>query len=170
MAADTGEHLDDIDHILLRELVADGRATLAHLATTAGLSVSAVQSRVRRLEARGIVTGYTARIDNATLGQMLSAFVAITPLDPSQPDDAPARLEHIEAIESPAGLGGGRGKLHPDGARRLSAGTRRAAEGDPWTGERATRSTIMFQTFFTKGGTVFHNFSCYQRSLRHLIG
>ena len=31
---------------------------------------------------------------------MLSAFVAITPLDPSQPDDAPARLEHIEAIES----------------------------------------------------------------------
>jgi Lrp/AsnC family leucine-responsive transcriptional regulator len=26
--------------------------------------------------------------------------VAITPLDPSQPDDAPARLEHIEEIES----------------------------------------------------------------------
>ncbi len=34
------EHLDDIDRILVRELVADGRATLAHLATTAGLSVS----------------------------------------------------------------------------------------------------------------------------------
>ena len=46
------------------------------------------------------MTGYTARVDHAALGQMLSAFVAITPLDPSQPDDAPARLEHIEAIES----------------------------------------------------------------------
>ena len=86
--------------MLVRELVADGRATLAHLAATAGLSVSAVQSRVRRLESRGVVTGYTARIDPEAVGNMLSAFVAITPLDPSQPDDAPARLEHIEAIES----------------------------------------------------------------------
>ena len=92
--------LDDVDRVLVRELVADGRATLAELAASAGLSVSAVQSRVRRLETRGVVTGYTARIDQASLGQMLSAFVAITPLDPSQPDDAPARLEHIEAIES----------------------------------------------------------------------
>jgi Lrp/AsnC family transcriptional regulator, leucine-responsive regulatory protein len=54
--------LDEIDRILARELVTDGRATLAHLAATAGLSVSAVQSRVRRLEARGVVTGYHARI------------------------------------------------------------------------------------------------------------
>jgi Lrp/AsnC family leucine-responsive transcriptional regulator len=82
------EHLDDIDRILVRELVSDGRATLAHLATTAGLSVSAVQSRVRRLETRGVVTGYTARINPESVGHLLSAFVAITPLDPSQPDDA----------------------------------------------------------------------------------
>ncbi|AFE18088.1 putative transcriptional regulatory protein [Mycobacterium tuberculosis RGTB327] len=42
------EALDDIDRILVRELAADGRATLSELATRAGLSVSAVQSRVRR--------------------------------------------------------------------------------------------------------------------------
>lgn len=64
--------------MLVRELVADGRATLAQLAATAGLSVSAVQSRVRRLEARGVVTGYTARINPEAIGNMLSAFVAIT--------------------------------------------------------------------------------------------
>src|SRR5689334_8921592 len=92
--------LDEIDRRLARELVADGRATLAHLAATAGLSVSAVQSRVRRLEARGVVSGYAARIDPDAVGSMLSAFVAITPLDPSQPDDAPARLEHIPEIEA----------------------------------------------------------------------
>lgn len=94
------ELLDEIDRILMRELVADGRATLAELATSAGLSVSAVQSRVRRLEARGVVAGYSARIDPEAVGQLLAAFVAITPLDPSQPDDAPTRLEHIEEIES----------------------------------------------------------------------
>ncbi|WP_297697351.1 Lrp/AsnC family transcriptional regulator [Mycobacterium sp.] len=94
------ETLDDVDRILARELVADGRATLAELAASARLSVSAVQSRVRRLEARGVIAGYAARIDPEAVGHPLSAFVAITPLDPSQPDDAPARLEHIEEIES----------------------------------------------------------------------
>ena len=94
------ETLDDIDRILMRQLVADGRATLAELAASAGLSVSAVQSRVRRLEARGVVSGYSARINPEAVGQLLSAFVAITPLDPSQPDDAPARLAHIEEIEA----------------------------------------------------------------------
>lgn len=92
--------LDEVDRILARELVADGRATLAHLAATAGLSVSAVQSRVRRLESRGVVTGYQARLNPETVGHHLSAFVAITPLDPSQPDDAPARLAHLAQIES----------------------------------------------------------------------
>jgi Lrp/AsnC family leucine-responsive transcriptional regulator len=94
------ESLDDIDRILVRQLVADGRATLAELAASAGLSVSAVQSRVRRLEARGVVSGYAARVDPEAVGHLLSAFVAITPLDPSQPDDAPARLAHIAEIEA----------------------------------------------------------------------
>ncbi len=94
------ETLDDIDRILVRRLVANGRATLAELAASAGLSVSAVQSRVRRLESRGVISGYSARINPEAVGHVLSAFVAITPLDPSQPDDAPARLEHIEEIEA----------------------------------------------------------------------
>lgn len=92
--------LDDIDRLLIRELIADGRATLSNLAEKANLSVSAVQSRVRRLEARGVIRGYTANVDPEALGQMLSAFVAITPLDPSQPDDAPALLQHIPGIEA----------------------------------------------------------------------
>src|ERR1700740_220510 len=95
-----GETLDDIDRILIRALVADGRATLAELAASAGLSVAAAQSRLRRLESRGVVSGYSARINPEAVGHLLSAFVAITPLDPSQPDDAPGRLEHIEEIES----------------------------------------------------------------------
>ena len=145
--ADTGEKLDEIDRILLRELLADGRATLAHLATTAGLSVSAVQSRVRRLETRGIVTGYTARVDHEALGHMLSAFVAITPLDPSQPDDAPARLEHIAAIESCHSVAGEESYVllvrvaSPRDLEELLQQIRTAANV-------RTRSTIILQTFY----------------------
>lgn len=145
--ADTGDDLDDIDRILARALVADGRATLAQLAAVAGLSVSAVQSRVRRLESRGVVTGYRARINPEAVGNMLSAFVAITPLDPSQPDDAPARLEHIDAIESCHSVAGDESYV-----LLVRVPTARALEDLLQQIRTAanvrTRSTIILQTFY----------------------
>ena len=141
------EHLDDIDRILVRELIADGRATLAHLAATAGLSVSAVQSRVRRLESRGVVTGYAARVNPEALGRMLSAFVAISPLDPSQPDDAPARLRHIDEIESCHSVAGDESYVllvRVASARALEDLLQRIRTA----ANVRTRSTIILQTFY----------------------
>ncbi len=143
-----GETLDDIDRILMRELVADGRATLAELAASAGLSVSAVQSRVRRLESRGVVSGYSARIDPEAVGHLLSAFVAITPLDPSQPDDAPARLEHIAEIESCHSVAGEESYIllvRVESARTLEELLQRIRT----TANVQTRSTIILNTFYS---------------------
>src|SRR5258708_20336129 len=95
------ETLDAIDRILMRELVANGRATLSELAASAGLSVSAVQSRVRRLESRGVVAGDSARTYPEAVGHLLSAFLAITPLDTSHPQNAPPRLHHTPATHPP---------------------------------------------------------------------
>jgi Lrp/AsnC family transcriptional regulator, leucine-responsive regulatory protein len=140
--------LDDIDRILVRRLVADGRATLAELAASAGLSVSAVQSRVRRLEARGVVSGYSARIDPEAVGHLLSAFVAITPLDPSQPDDAPARLAHIAEIEACHSVAGEESYV-----LLVRVGSARALEDLLQTIRTAanvqTRSTIILTTFYS---------------------
>ena len=142
-----GEELDDIDRILVRGLVNDGRATLTHLAESAGLSVSAVQSRVRRLESRGVVTGYRARVNPEALGNMLSAFVAITPLDPSQPDDAPARLEHIEAIESCHSVAGEESYVLLVRVRSGRA-LEELLQQIRTTANVRTRSTIILQTFY----------------------
>jgi Lrp/AsnC family leucine-responsive transcriptional regulator len=140
--------LDDIDRILVRRLVADGRATLAELAAVAGLSVSAVQSRVRRLEARGVVSGYAARIDPEAVGHLLSAFVAITPLDPSQPDDAPARLAHIAEIEACHSVAGEESYV-----LLVRVGSARALEDLLQKIRTAanvqTRSTIILTTFYS---------------------
>ena len=141
------EQLDDIDRALVRQLVADGRSTLAQLAGTAGLSVSAVQSRVRRLEARGVVSGYSARINPEAVGQMLSAFVAITPLDPSQPDDAPARLEHIDAIVACHSVAGEESYVllvRVSSARALEDLLQQIRSA----ANVRTRSTIILQTFY----------------------
>ena len=64
-----------------------------------GMSTSAVHQRVRRLEERGIVKGYTAKVDHRALGQELTAFMSVTPLDPAAPDDIPQKLQDIEQIE-----------------------------------------------------------------------
>ena len=145
--SDAPDDLDEIDRKLARALVADGRATLAHLAACAGLSVSAVQARVRRLESRGVVTGYRARISPEAVGNMLSAFVAISPLDPSQPDDAPARLEHIREIESCHSVAGDESYV-----LLVRVPSARALEGLLQQIRTAanvrTRSTIILQTFY----------------------
>ena len=92
--------LDDLDRQLLVLLVEDGRRSYADLARDTGLSTSAVHQRVRRLEQRGAVLGYTAQVDPITAGLPLSAFISIQPIDPAAADDAPERLRHLTAIEA----------------------------------------------------------------------
>ncbi len=129
--------------------MADGRATLSNLAEKASLSVSAVQSRVRRLEARGVIRGYTAKVDPEALGQLLSAYVAITPLDPSQPDDAPALLQHIPGIEECHSVAGEESYMllvrvaSPRHLEQLLQEIRATANV-------RTRSTIILQTFYDR--------------------
>jgi Lrp/AsnC family leucine-responsive transcriptional regulator len=65
-----------------------------------GLSTSAVHQRVRRLEERGVLKGYTAVVDHTALGLPLTAFISITPLDPAAPDDIPDRLRDITELEA----------------------------------------------------------------------
>ncbi|MGI8693764.1 MAG: Lrp/AsnC family transcriptional regulator [Geodermatophilaceae bacterium] len=91
---------EDTDRQIIRVLSEDGRLSYTDLAERVGLSVSAVHQRVRRLEARGAIRGYAARVDPDALGLPLTAFVSIHPNDSSAPDDAPERLAHLSAIEA----------------------------------------------------------------------
>ena len=92
--------LEELDARIAAVLAADGRCSYTDLAERVGLSVSAVHQRVRRLEKRGVIRGYSAQIDCEQIGLPLTAFVSITPIDVAQPDDAPARLAHLTAIEA----------------------------------------------------------------------
>jgi Lrp/AsnC family leucine-responsive transcriptional regulator len=92
--------VEDTDRAILTALADDGRQSYTDLAEKVGLSVSAVHQRVRRLEQRGVIRGYAARLDYEAVGLPLTAFVAIRPIDPSQPDDAPERLAGLPEIES----------------------------------------------------------------------
>ena len=92
--------IEETDAEILRLLSQDGRMSFTDLAKQTGLSVSAVHSRVRRLEQRGVIRGYHADVDPEALDLALTAFVSVKPIDPSAPDDAPERLTGITAIEA----------------------------------------------------------------------
>ena len=92
--------LDELDRRLLRLLVRDGRRSFTDLARDTGLSTSAVHQRVRRLEQREVITGYTVRFDAEAAGVPLTAFISVTPIDPAAPDDAPDRLQSLAAVEA----------------------------------------------------------------------
>lgn len=93
-------HMEEIDRQIIAALAVDGRRSFTEIAEQVGLSISAVHQRVRRLEQRGAIRGYAARLNYADVGLPLTAFVAIRPIDPAAPDDAPERLEHLREIES----------------------------------------------------------------------
>jgi Lrp/AsnC family leucine-responsive transcriptional regulator len=92
--------VEPTDQAIVAALTSDGRLSYTDLAEKVGLSVSAVHQRVRRLEQRGVIKGYAARVSHEAVGLPLTAFVAIRPLDSSQPDDAPERLAHLAEVES----------------------------------------------------------------------
>ncbi|WP_084958366.1 Lrp/AsnC family transcriptional regulator [Thermoactinospora rubra] len=92
--------MEEIDRRIVTLLARDGRMSFTDLAKETGLSVSAVHQRVRRLEKRGVLRGYTAVIDHDAVGLPLTAFVSIKPIDPAAPDDAPERLAHLAEIEA----------------------------------------------------------------------
>jgi Lrp/AsnC family leucine-responsive transcriptional regulator len=92
--------VEKIDRQILGLLAEDGRMSYTDLGKATGLSTSAVHQRVKRLEERGLILGYGATIDHAAAGKPLTAFISITPFDPSETDDYPDRLRHITEIES----------------------------------------------------------------------
>ena len=78
--------IDDVDHIILSELIRNGRATFKRLGALAGLSPHAVAPRVRRLADAGIVTGFTALVDYGHVGRGLDALIDLRLLSSATPE------------------------------------------------------------------------------------
>src|SRR5919106_3103526 len=70
--------IDAIDCHILRLLRRDGRMAHAAIAKEVGLSGPAVHDRVRKLEARGVIAGYSAVLDPIALDRSHVAFIMVT--------------------------------------------------------------------------------------------
>lgn len=69
--------MDAIDRKILESVQRDGGLTYAEVGAAAGLSASAVNDRLKRLRADGVLRRMTADVDPAALGLKLLAFVMV---------------------------------------------------------------------------------------------
>ena len=69
--------IDDIDRKILNILQENARTSNADIARQVGMAPSAILERVRKLERRGVIQGYTARVNPQALGLGLTAFTFV---------------------------------------------------------------------------------------------
>ncbi|MCF8199794.1 MAG: Lrp/AsnC family transcriptional regulator [Sulfuritalea sp.] len=78
MSNNLASALDRMDRRILEVLQREGRITNAELAERVSLSASPCLRRVKALEEAGVIRGYAAQLDPASLGLGLTAFVTIS--------------------------------------------------------------------------------------------
>jgi Lrp/AsnC family leucine-responsive transcriptional regulator len=92
--------LDAIDLQILDLLQDNARVPQAEIARVVGLAPSAVLERLRKLEGRHVIRGYTAQLDPKALDQRLLAFVALRTTDrPGEARVAQALIAVPEVLE-----------------------------------------------------------------------
>jgi Lrp/AsnC family leucine-responsive transcriptional regulator len=69
---------DKIDMAILRVLLQDSRKTLQDIGTEVGLSPTSCWSRIKKLEAEGVIKRYTVDLDAAKLGYHDTVIVQVT--------------------------------------------------------------------------------------------
>ncbi len=90
--------MDDVDRQIVSLLRSNGRASYAELARTVGLSAPSVHDRVSKLEAGGVILGYSASVDRAAVGQAVTALVGVFESDVEADEDLVAALRRMPEI------------------------------------------------------------------------
>lgn len=92
--------LDKVDRRILSVLLEDGRASVETVAERVDMSPTPVRRRIKRLENEGVITGYSAVINQAAFGLKLTlhAFVRLKSLDPNTIAELERRLKIMPEV------------------------------------------------------------------------
>lgn len=80
------QELDSIDYQIIDMLQKNARISAKEISDKVFLSSTAVAARIDRLAQRGIIDGFTVKLDAKTLGYSIRAFISLE-LEPRQKDE-----------------------------------------------------------------------------------
>jgi DNA-binding Lrp family transcriptional regulator len=100
-----GEHvwmaLDEIDRRIIQLLMADGRASYGAIGADVNLSAPAIKRRIDRLRDRGVISGFTVRVDPAATGWTTEAYVELFCIQSTSGAEVLRRVEtYPEVVEA----------------------------------------------------------------------
>ena len=93
------ERIDDTDARILEILQRDGRESYAEVGQAVGMSGPSAHERVKKLEARGVIRGYSALVDPTLLGYGVLAFIFIKQVPGTIANDLTGNFVEIDEIE-----------------------------------------------------------------------
>ena len=143
----TDRILDPLDLRILEILQTNARETQADIARDIGLAPSAVLERIRKLESRGIIRGYTALVDPKALDLPILAFVAVRSDETGTDDQVAqtlAKIPEVLEVHHVAGDDCYLIKVRARDAEHLGMLLRTRFGRIP--GVRSTRTTIVLET------------------------
>jgi Lrp/AsnC family leucine-responsive transcriptional regulator len=138
--------IDDIDSQILNIRQQNARTPNAEIARQVGMAPSAVLERIRKLETRGVIQGYEARIDPAALGLHLLAFVFVRSEDPvgARTGEALAEIPEVQEVHHVAGEDCYLVKVRVPDAKTLGRLLREKFAGSGTI--RSTRTTVVLES------------------------
>jgi Lrp/AsnC family leucine-responsive transcriptional regulator len=93
------ERIDETDARILELLQRDGRESYAEVGQAVGMSGPSAHERVKKLEARGVIHGYSAVVDPTLLGYGVLAFIFIKQVPGTIANDLTGNFVEIDEIE-----------------------------------------------------------------------
>lgn len=91
--------MESLDQKILTLLAQDSTQSLEDLSAKLAIPTSTLHQRIKKLESKGVISGYQANVNFKLVGLNMTSFIFLTPIDPAAPDDVPSRIEAISEIE-----------------------------------------------------------------------
>ena len=140
------DKLDATDVQILDRLQRDGRAKRTELAEAVGLSIPSVSDRMRKLEARGVLTGYYATVDAKRLGRDVTAFVFVQSSGSDHYGEFVATVTALDEVQELHSVTGDGSHVVKVRVRNTTALERLLARLQAVPGVRGTRTSLVLST------------------------
>lgn len=141
------DRIDEIDARILNLLQEHGRIKRNQIAEEVGLSLPSVSERIRKLEERGVLTGYHATVDAKRLRVDITAYIRVT-VDGSEhyPEfvERAAALDEVLEVHSITGEGSHILKVR---TRSTTSLERLLSTLQSWRGVHGTSTSIVLSSF-----------------------
>ncbi len=141
------DRIDEIDTHILSLLQGQGRMKRNRIAEEVGLSVPSVSERMRKLEERGVITGYHAVVDAKRLHYDITVFVRVMVDGSSHYAEFVERAAALDEVLEVHSITGEGSHILKARTRNTASLERLLSQIQTWPGVRGTSTSIVLSTF-----------------------